>query len=991
MSIRTWKATWAAGGVGMLLGLALPNGRATQELFLNTGVLQATFPPEPLPAIDAYRVLNLGTIGLTNLALLQPIEFQNMLYITNRGRWWGYPGYRFQSFNPISNPQRRPASVFHNEGLVNPNGAEVSSALWLLVQATNIINRGRLEISSLGQLNLTGDNVDLRGGEVRFQEAGDTNLSTRTYDLHWGFDTNQILGRFGANQPPLQSPLHQVRQLTGLSLSQVVLPVGFTSHVLTTQLPNNSLLIQAVYVYNGGEISQAEVRMTPWFNVIRWQGVFSNLVTLERTTNDLYLMEFLTPNNYIFNLTNGTLYASSLSPRGASRPFNFWLSGVQPSFYSTMPVVGGTTFDSNSWFYTIGTNLVLDITNSGYRTRIIPAAMVPSETQPGSVFSNVAGRVELVARQILDLRDARISAPSYLRLEATNHLADNAQAQIEAPYSAVRLGSTNGLLQIRHLQFPRIPRIVGDLHAWVGMWTNITSDGVGLIYKVLMVSNYFLPSAETRIEDLVLSSPRQPREVRIADKLNVFGSLLIDAERLTLTTNPPVAYIQPPWSVPPFNPYGELNLMTNRITWADSLPRLRYLTNYGVIAISNVATFAGIRRPPYYPSVFQEPYEAVVNQGWLTAQAWDIQARHFENEGHIVATVGSFRLSATEVRLGSRATNQWGQVAAPFGDVELQGSRLLLTNQVVEAGRRLILGASEFLGDGDTTNNVWLTRDGLTLTLRPRLGDLRGTTITNIAPAYAYNVTLWAGEDRGPTPSGFTNNMAIGRLVLDGAFGAMFVFQGVGPSNALYVDQLVLLNHATNEHNNALVALNIAPNLVIYYADLIVGTHRLAEIAHSSRYNNGRLRWVPTYAGGYYGSTNLQVGARQLQVNTALVLSKELDLDGDGTPNALDTIPILVPEDVRLSASPDGTQWIVLAWPSIRGATNTIWEATSLTTQDWRVVLTTNFSVLPLPPGESCTNPPCLLNQLPGRGAVRLPAAPQGVRFYRVQVEPPLP
>jgi len=985
MTMRCWKSRVVAGVGILLLGFAVGPARSAQDLFLNTGTLQATFPPEPLPVIDAVRVVNVGTIALTNLAIVQPIEFQNALYITNRGRWLGSPGYRFQLIDPMGNPQRRWAAVFHNEGLVQPNTAEISADLWLLIQATNIINRGRLEVSSLGQLNLTGDYVDLRGGEVRFQESGSTNIAVRTYDVHWGFNTNRIVGRFAA--PPLVSPFHVVQTINGQALAQVVLPVGFSSHVQTYQQGPSNLMVQAVYVYNGGEIQDAEVRMTPGLSVIRWRGVVTNAVTQSRITNELYLTEFLTPDNYNFNLTNGTLYVPSLNPVGAFQPFNFFLSGVDPGFFSALPQVPPEDFDAS--IYSLGTNIFVDTTNSGYRTRVIPAVMVPSETQPGSAFSNVMGRIEVVARRALDLTQTRLSAPSYLRLESLGHFVGSTNAQIEAPYSAIRLASTNGLLEVRQLQLPRVSRIVGELQAWVGIWTNISAAGIGLEYKVLMVSNYLSASSEPMVEELELKSQEGQREVRIADKLNVLGSLLIDAERLTLTTNPPVELSVPPWIVQPFSPAGELNLLTNRISWAESTPRLRYLTNYGTIAISNGATFTGLRRPPYHPSVFQEPYNAFENYGRLIAEGLAIQTVYFRNWGTSLATVGSLQLEAAEARLGSGGTNLWGRMAAPLGDLSLEAGRLVITNHVVTAGRRLVLGANQWLSDLDTTNNVFTARDGLTLATRPTAGDLRGTTITNTAAPYSQNVIVWAGEDRGPIPAGFTNNVAIGRLVLDGGFGSTFAIQGTGERNALYVDQLILLNYTTNELNNAFSALNIAPNITIYYADLLVGTNRLAEPVDSSRYNNGRLRWVPTYAGGFYGSTNILIGTREIRVNKALASSTERDSDGDGIPNASDPVPILVPEDVPITAHWEGAQGLVLIWPSVPGATNTVWEATSLAAQDWRVVLQTNFATLPLPPAGPCPAPPCPVNILPGRAAVRLPAATQGERFYRVEVEIP--
>ncbi|MCX7867832.1 hypothetical protein [Limisphaera sp. VF-2] len=1001
MMKRKWRArNWAAVWV-LWLGMLVPPAQAADELFLNSGVLRAVFPPEPLPVIDARRVVNLGILALTNALLPGPIEFQNVLFITNRGQWWGSPGYRLETIDPQGNPQRRMAAVFHNEGLLHPNAAEVSTDLWLLVQATNIINRGRLEIGPFGQINLTGHNLDLRGGELRYVESGDTNFALRTYDIYWGFNTNALnpFTTFSwAFAPPLISDPHWVTTLQDIfyqsMLTQVTLPAGFDTHVQISDAGNNNFLIQAVYVYNASLEIQTEVRMIPNLRVVRWSGLVTNPVTRFIQTNEVYLTEFLTPENYNYNLTNGSLYIASVNPAGAFRPFNFVVSSVPPPFYNAMPVVAPSGYDPT--LLTMGTNATPESTNSGYFTKLIPAVMLPSSSQIGSGFSNVLGRMELVAGSALDLREARLNVPSYLRLDGTNHFVGSTNAQIEAPFSDIRLSSTNGLLEIRHLQLPRVPRMVGDLRAWVGMWTNITATGEGLWYRVLMISNYFEPSAEPMIQDLELRSPRSPYEVRVADKLNVLRSALIDAERVTLTTNLPPGRELPPWLLAPFHPRGELNFLSNTIAWAESFPRLRYLTNEGNITVSNAASLLGLRRPPWSPSVFQEPYEAVINKGSVDAHGLEIWSRFVQNEGALLSWFGPLRIRAGEMRLGSPETNLLGRIEAPLANVELGADGIQVTNHTIQAGRRLVLGGTNYLGDADTTNNVFTARDGLTLTVRPAAGDLRGTTITNFAPAYAYNVTVWAGEDRGATPEGFTNNAAIGRLLLDGQFGSVFRFQGLGVSNALYVDQLILLNYATNELNNAFVALDIAPNLVVYYADLWVGNRRLAEPVDSSRYNQGRLRWVRDYAGGFYGSTNLVIGSLEIRINAALRESTELDSDGDGIPNALDPVPVLVPEAVTPADVPLTAQWqtgatpfVILTWPSLPGAVNTVYESASLTAPNWQVVLKTNFATLPLPADVPCWDPACWTNVLPGRAAVRVPVGPQGQRYYRVQVELP--
>ena len=62
------------------------------------------------------------------------------------------------------------------------------------------------------------------------------------------------------------------------------------------------------------------------------------------------------------------------------------------------------------------------------------------------------------------------------------------------------------------------------------------------------------------------------------------------------------------------------------------------------------------------------------------------------------------------------------------------------------------------------------------LLVKPRLGDLLSTTILNTAPADAEVRHLWAAEDRDCSPAGFTDNVALGRLILDGGNDSLFRF-----------------------------------------------------------------------------------------------------------------------------------------------------------------------------------------------------------------------
>jgi len=259
---------------------------------------------------------------------------------------------------------------------------------------------------------------------------------------------------------------------------------------------------------------------------------------------------------------------------------------------------------------------------------------------------------------------------------------------------------------------------------------------------------------------------------------------------------------------------------------------------------------------------------------------------------------------------------------------------------------------------------------------------LLGTTIFMTAPPPNKQVVnTWAGTNSGVSTSGFTNNAAIGVLILD-ALGvhSSFLFNGTGVSNALYVDELVLLDYASDTNHDSsgnLPALAFNPNLVIYYANAIIGdgTSRAEKLNHK---NNDHLRWVPQYA-GHFSSTNIVYpdGTTNGPFNIALAQSTTIDSDGDGIVNGSDPTPFFVSSEVnfKLTLTNRPPLTALLTWDSIPAATNTVFSRTNLVLGNW-LPLTTNISPSLVPPagGWPITN------------TVSDPVT-NSARFYRLRVD----
>src|ERR1039458_1617180 len=106
-----------------------------------------------------------------------------------------------------------------------------------------------------------------------------------------------------------------------------------------------------------------------------------------------------------------------------------------------------------------------------------------------------------------------------------------------------------------------------------------------------------------------------------------------------------------------------------------------------------------------------------------------------------------------------------------------------------------------------------------------------------------------------------------------------FKFNGTGVSNALYVDDLNLLDSATNFNGSQVSALNISANMVIYYAQAMVNGASVAE--KLNHLNGNHLRWVAAYA-GHFSSTNIVYPDGTTNTfNAALAQSSDIDSDGN--------------------------------------------------------------------------------------------------------------
>jgi hypothetical protein len=389
-------------------------------------------------------------------------------------------------------------------------------------------------------------------------------------------------------------------------------------------------------------------------------------------------------------------------------------------------------------------------------------------------------------------------------------------------------------------------------------------------------------------------------------------------------------------------------------------------------------------------------YGAFISDGLLMDQGSTIWANNFLGSGVVSNGAGSFTLSALTATLTNCSLTAGGAVS-------ITANTLLASNIVLQAGRSLMLDVTNWLWDGGVTNgNVWsvdssnstgFDLQGLLLPLLPTnntpgLNNLLGTTIDLQSPAPNKEVSsTWAGQDYGVSALGYlTNNVAIGQLILDAVgSSSSFYFSGigVGVTNAIYVDRLILEDFAALTNNfgqTKIGALNINTNFIIYYADALSSGQDVSYIING--FNTNRLVWVPEYT-GYFSSTNVvYLNGTTNTLNLGLLEDPNLDSNGNGIANNVDPDPIFVSSQVNFRFAVTNSMGR-LSWDSIPSATNAIYYTTNMMPSTWMLV--TNFispSAVPPVGGWPITNVVYETLHGPGHGFYRVVVSPNNADVY---------
>ncbi|HXJ61289.1 MAG TPA: hypothetical protein VNU68_31985 [Verrucomicrobiae bacterium] len=1001
----------------LLLVASLASAPAATNLFISSTPVIS--PPMVAPQIDARAWVNRALFGVTNFnsfTVPLPYESQGTLFFTNApapaGTMLGDPGFRF--LNNVGG-QRLWMDTWENHGVVATDHSTFfstfgssflvgdSPASILQVAATNIISTGPLlQSGPHGLIRLEGQRIDLVRNAIRtgstplpptlfgggFSVVGASNYvnDVGITDLYWATGTNNST-RGGAGPMPIdgsirppdfslpvpRSPSHDVISVSfGLPFTNTtVIPLGglfggsYAVAVNTNILSSTSSVVQVVFypTNNLDPEASTEVRFSSGFGAasvvtVAFRSSEFDIATQTYSSNAVYFTDAMatTTNHFLSrNLAGNT-----------RRPNTMEVSRVEPfTFSSGTP--GNGIFTTNLLYNSQYTYPSVTNDYTAYSAQIELLSASPSGVIPYDV-TNVPGRVEIIGNRV-NLDQARIRAESAVIIKA-NDLVSNNLAQVNAPFVNLDVRSTQPTLTISNLAPPTVKRFGGSIRAWSAVWQNQDAVPIGtsiftnyLTFHVLIVDSDLQSILPVSVNEFAARATN----VVISDQLNITKSFVLEGNSALIS--------------------GGLNLPLGASLGATNLINLYNFTNDGIIQITGTEWFGTDR---------QLSYSNYVNHGTNQASGHFIRTRNFENSGTIGASGGLLTIDALtasmvgspQVETTSIGTNiffdpffglQTNVItitnvlsAAPqlqgVGEVQLNVNDLIVSNSIINAGRLILAVTNKLLDAGPNGVNHWATAGGFSALLRPATSDLAATYLRSSAPRLLQVDHFWAGRDQGASPAGFTNNLALGKLILDGGSNSLFRFFAAGPgSNALYVDYLQFDNFATNYN----AELSIATDFTIYFANANLPATKLDGAA------GGRLRWVQDYTGPL-SSTNLTyfftngptVTSNVYTFNVALVTSRDLDSDFDGIVNGDDPTPIYVAQNAVLAASLllDSGPQVQLSWKALAYSSNHI-EYRSGPSGGWQSL--TNFLHGPF------TAPVQILDPIPTNGT----------RVYRLRVD----
>ena len=822
------------------------------EIYVNPGTTNNA-------QVNAVRFSNAGQFTFQNTVSPSPYATLNTSFYTNlqSGIMTFDPGVRFEL---LTNTISRPARVFENLGTIQVQASQglvfqfgTPPVGRMDVRADRIFSPGRIRSTTASVIRMEGQDVDLERGAIStfvensnqfsFFPVFDTrptnyNNPLGVEDVYWAAGRG---GRLQAGQanvaiqldsnpfPPspstVSTPFHEVvwPALQSVSALNFYSQTNYTSYVWTNVVNFTNRVIQVVLV-NTNTLAPnitSDVRfLQDGFHalpVVRFALTKTNRTLSSLETNQLFFVDTS------LSQTNETLAQNSAGITFRPRSFHLLRGPGMESLFSTNSFgLRSNAVHTPDIFFPFGSMLTnRSTTNYAFnawagkvgtpRTNAL-ATVTGGSNQSLDDPTNAPGRVEIIGTN-LNLRLARIEAENTIQVTTSNLLSADG-AVFSAPNLVFNVARDNGTISLTNFVPRFITNMNGFIRAYSATWTNQAGvTGEGYQYHVLLLDASLLgENTEVSLPALNIRCTN----VVVQNTLNAARSFTFDSPAVT------------------FNTGTELRLDTRNIPNLQpaSFPQIQNFTNFGIITAPGLAdmTPAGTKMNQY------------IHDGILLANTINIRATNYESAGTNAAfsfssdfvpptlasltgnTGGPLTITADAIKLQAQAAaNRRGRHLS-VGDLTLEGNTLKLIEQDLFTPARFLMKITNSVSDGGAvgSNTVSVGR-GFSVTHKAATGDLLGTAFETFIPRDLIINHVWPGEDRGKSVNGYSNNMAVGRLIVSTTtlpgqpYGVRFSGASTTTSNALYVDLLDLRGSITNENLGA--HLDVANNMAIYFAN----------------------------------------------------------------------------------------------------------------------------------------------------------------------------
>jgi hypothetical protein len=868
--------------------------------------------------INAKAFANYGSFTVFGLL---PFDTQNTLNFTNTGIMNGSIGFRFDHV-------RDNGLRFKADNFVNASGAEINASgfsesqpSFLTISATNFVNKGLLTAGVSGLLSLEGGQMDLsdsavgissiRGtGSRNFVIPTDPPAFVFTPDSgitpnYWGGMTNinnmnsaGLLNLVG-DSVNISSPGHTVTNAFGSGNSILSLQ-GANSYVISNAVTETNIIIQAVFssVADPRIITDVTFSDSPRTNEvktanIRYQVPLTNYLTASEDLFTLYLGDTLAWDTNLLFAANGSTF----------RPFTYTLSRLDTIGFNfgspsnevvTPTLLWNDTFTNTfvtNFYAAYSANVASVIDNSG--------ASINSE-----LTNSLSGRVKIKAES-LNLDNTLIRSEGFVSINA-DHLESSQGAVIDVQNTSFGLASTNSVLNVKNVVRDEVDRFQGNISAYSAIWTNLsgiiatnppdpadpaavetfTTNTVTYLFHVLIVDATGLSTtAPVFVHDFAAEGD----SVVIDDDMNVVRSFMVDSEDISINSE-----------IAAFGRISNLGY-TN-------YPNVRFFNNSGSISVNETLQIG---------TDTTNTIERIINSGQVNAFSQRYKSRYFENSGRIDAG-GRIDIFAVDAKLDNGAISSGRDIVINAENIKLQNAQLTSSTDIR-------LGVSGVLTDGGFPN-TFTVNNGFTLAEKPTSGDLLGSDFISILPRFTTVRHNWSSEDRGNSPAGYSDNAAIGRLVLSGRDNSRARFSGIGTGKAIYIDYL---EFGGDKVDNWMNTVFVADDFTVYYAASNIAVEEL------SAHFGDRMQWVPEYVGTNSSLPIVLSDGTSILVNRLLRESLTIDSDGDGAANGIDPTPfdgvILANVEMDEQQQPQA----IISWIGAGGTTYRLEFKDALSDPNW--------------------------------------------------------